>query len=100
MSSNIKLHQRYTINNNDFEVWTEDGKQFCKGLKYIRSEYGIWYFSGKKIHREDGPAIITPSTIYYWVIDGYMYRFDDYISTIKSSDEDMLALILKYGDSK
>ncbi len=52
----------------------------------------------KIIHRTDGPAIIYPDGDIYWLIDGKLFRFKDYIQELKLASEDVSMLILKYGD--
>jgi protein associated with RNAse G/E len=86
-------------------------------------ENKLWYNSSGKYHREDGPAIIYHDGTESWYINRKLHRTDGpaiygndgsvwLIDDIKYynnksfqeaagiSDEDMLLMILKYGDVK
>jgi hypothetical protein len=59
-----------------------------------------WYINGR-FHRTDGPAIIYFNGMKRWYL--YDKRFLDnksYQKVAGISDEDMTAIILKYGDVK
>jgi hypothetical protein len=58
----------------------------------------FWYFNGKN-HRVDGPAIIWYDGEYWWYINGKRYLNNKSFQEAASlSDEDMTAIILKYGN--
>jgi hypothetical protein len=83
-----------------------------------------WLNKNRKLHRVDGPAVIYHDGSMEWLIDGKLHRTDGpayiqcngksswYINSIrcfnnksfqkaaKLSDEDMIAIVLKYGDVK
>lgn len=80
------------------------------------------YFIDSTPHREDGPAVIYPNGTEYWYVHGQLHRTTGPAITLNSgatfwylnnqritsralfqeqanlTDEDMIALILKYGD--
>jgi len=54
-----------------------------------------WYNEDGEYHREDGPAVILPNDI-YWYINGYSYTFDWWCIESNKSDEDKMMLRLRY----
>jgi hypothetical protein len=60
-----------------------------------------WYNNQKHFHREDGPAVISSRGGISWYIDGSRYYNNKTFQLAANlSDEDMLAMILKYGNVK
>lgn len=91
----------------------------------VIDEYGQrWFNANKDLHREDGPAWIMPSGTQAWFRNGKHHRIDGpaivwygadtgwYVNNIRVfnnkefqkaanlTDEEMTALILKYGNVK
>ncbi len=61
----------------------------------------VVYYFRKNYHRLDGPAIIYYNGITRWFINGTMFTDDkSYQIAAGLSDEDMIAIILKYGSVK
>jgi hypothetical protein len=59
-----------------------------------------WYKDGKH-HREDGPAYISANGTLGWWISGIKYFNNmSFQKAAKLSDEDMTAIVLKYGNVK
>lgn len=56
-----------------------------------------WWSHGCQ-HREDGPATITPRKIEWYLNGERINSMDEYRVLLGLSDEDVIALILKYGD--
>jgi hypothetical protein len=66
-------------------------------------EYGTqrWYNEKKQYHRTDGPAIIWPDLTCYWYTNGTKYHDNkSFQKAANLSDEDMIAIVLKYGNVK
>lgn len=60
-----------------------------------------WMDDRQRWHRIDGPAILYDDGDMSWYINGMNVSTNaDYQMFARISDEDMLALILKYGDIK
>jgi hypothetical protein len=60
----------------------------------------LWYINGK-LHRTDGPAIYGNDRHQLWFIDDIRYYNNKSFQEAASlSDEDMIAIVLKYGDVK
>ncbi len=64
----------------------------------------VWYMDSI-MHRTDGPAFIrninNPSSQVYWYVDGLAYRNNkEYKEASGISDEDMVAMVIKYGNVK
>lgn len=57
-----------------------------------------WYLHGKR-HREDGPSIIwADGHQEWWVNDKRMHNNKSFQKAAKLTDQDVTALILKYGN--
>ena len=60
--------------------------------------FKVWRNKAGNLHRTDGPAMIVMDQN-IWFLNGWPYSSNKQFQTAaKLSDEDMLALILKYGD--
>ena len=60
--------------------------------------FKVWRNKAGNLHRTDGPAIITMDHN-IWYLNGWPYwRNKAFQEAAKLSDEDMLTLILKYGN--
>lgn len=55
------------------------------------------YWLNGKLHRDDGPAIVFASGKHFWYLNGDSY-YDrrKYQADANLSDEDMVALLLRY----
>jgi hypothetical protein len=65
-------------------------------------DYGTqeWYINDR-FHRTDGPAIIYFNGMKRWYLYGKrFYNNKSYQEAANITDEDMIAMILKYGDVK
>jgi hypothetical protein len=59
----------------------------------------IWCNKKGQFHREDGPAYINPDGYQSWYTNGkYHHTNKSFQKAANLSDEDMTAMILKYGD--
>lgn len=76
------------------ELHREDGPAF---IEHDNTQH--WYLNGLR-HRTDGPAIIYPDGRTSWYVNGGFRITDSKTFQFKAgvSDEDMVALILKYGE--
>ena len=54
-------------------------------------------FRWRKIHREDGPAVIYPDGEVEWWLNGKEYSFSDWIKLVNITDEGKMELVLYYG---
>jgi hypothetical protein len=55
----------------------------------------------EKLHRTDGPAVTYADGTQYWYVSGFWYRDNkSFQEAANLSDEDMTAIILKYGNIK
>jgi hypothetical protein len=59
-----------------------------------------WFNNAGQYHRTDGPAFIFVINGYVeWVINGYTYYDNkEFQKAANLSDEDMTAIVLKYGN--
>jgi hypothetical protein len=58
----------------------------------------VWYINNKK-HRIDGPAYVDNDDNMLWYINGNLYVDNKSFQLAAGiSDEDMIAIILKYGN--
>ena len=100
MSTNVSNRSEFTIDRAGSKTWTLNGEYHrLDGPAIIQVDGGEWWFKHDEYHRLDGPAIILPDSRKYWAVAGEQYYSNkEYQEAAKLSDEDMLALILKYGD--
>jgi hypothetical protein len=60
-----------------------------------------WFNKNRKLHREDGPAVIYSDGYKSWWINDKIYISNKYFQEAAGiTDEDMTAIILKYGNVK
>lgn len=60
--------------------------------------FKVWRNKAGNLHRTDGPAMIVMDQN-IWFLDGRPYSSNkEFQTAAKLSDEDMFALILKYGN--
>ncbi len=84
-------------------VYHVNGVWFYKDRVITRSNGPAWiegndeyWFKNGVIHRMDGPAEVRSNgTIIYWWINGQTYSYSKFLQ--QQTDEDKIALILKYG---
>jgi hypothetical protein len=96
MSNSIvtKYENQYWYNEED-QLHREDGPAAI----HINGAY-VWYRNGK-VHRTDGPAEMSPdNTLYWYVVDKKYFDNKSFQKAANLSDEDMTAMILKYGNVK
>jgi hypothetical protein len=81
------------------EWWINERRHRIDGPAYIRSDgYQEWYRNGEW-HRTDGPAVTYYDGTQTWFIDGTLYfNNKSFQKAANLSDEDMLTMILKYGN--
>jgi hypothetical protein len=58
-----------------------------------------WYDENGQYHRTDGPAVILHNNVKRWYLNGHRY-YDNKSFQLAAdlSDEDMIAIVLKYGN--
>jgi starvation-inducible outer membrane lipoprotein len=56
----------------------------------------LWYLNGQ-LHRTDGPAVEWADGSRQWWINGQWFSFKDWSEEVDVSDEERMALILKWG---
>jgi hypothetical protein len=90
------------------KIITDKGTQIWRNKKYQHHRTDgpaiircngtqIWYINGKK-HRVDGPAYIRKDRNLWYVNSERIYDNKSFQSAANITDEDMLAMILKYGN--
>lgn len=79
--------------------WYQDGYLHrLDGPAVIRADGSECWFKKGRVHRTNGPAVIEKDEC-RWYINDIQYRNNQsYQGAAKLSDEDMLILVLKYGD--
>jgi hypothetical protein len=55
----------------------------------------LWYLNGK-LHRKNGPAIISAHGSEKWYLGGVEFTFNEWLEKVKISEEEKLLLILKF----
>ena len=89
--------------NNGMEQWFHHGLLHRHdGPAVIGNEYTAW-LQHNEYHRLDGPAIMDtdPNSPHRWVIHDVIYHNNqDYQKAANLTDEDMIILILQYGNIK
>ena len=87
----------------DIEYWHADFDmfgEFCvlyNGTGHA-TESHTRYYSYKKLHRRNGPAIIY-TDCRFWYVDGSNYKSNkEYQEAANLSDEEMTIIVLKYGN--
>jgi hypothetical protein len=82
--------------------YNEDGQYHRENgpAKFFVSGSQVWYIDGRR-HRDDGPAFIDENGYQEWHVNDRRY-FDNktFQETAGISDEDMVAIVLKYGNVK
>jgi hypothetical protein len=59
----------------------------------------FWFNKNRHWHREDGPALIYNNGDQAWYINNFRHRDNkSFQSAAGISDEDMIAIVLKYGN--
>lgn len=93
-----KLQKRYSYDG--VEEWTLNGFTHREdGPAVIYPNGSKYWYRYNQLHRLDGPAIMRYNNTYEWYIEGrrmysnYQFKFYSEIS-----EEDLLSLVLKYGD--
>jgi hypothetical protein len=82
--------------------WYKNSKRHREdGPAYIGFDgYQLWFIDGLR-HKTDGPGEINQDGSYYFWVNGKFYTHNKAFQLAAGiSDEDMLAMILKYGDVK
>jgi hypothetical protein len=93
--SSINEYGRTVFKNSDGLYHRTDGPAYISPLGYC-----AWYNNGVP-HREDGPARISykDGNMYSWIVNGIEYfNNKSFQKAAKLSDEDMIAIVLKYGN--
>ncbi len=81
------------------ETYNTTGKEIEEGAWCILSGGSRHYWVNGKYHRIGGPAVIYHDGRYGWNIRGYsFYSNKSYQAAAKLSDEEMLILVIKYGN--
>jgi hypothetical protein len=92
-----------TIFGDGTKTWYDDDQQRHRvdgpAVTFINgSEH--WFIHGRR-HRSDGPAVIYPTGDYSrdWYINGTLYYTNkSYQEAADLTDEEMIVIILKYGN--
>ncbi len=80
----------------EFDIHGDDGPMCVKWPSGRTS-----YYLGDIAHRTDGPAIIERDGTQEWFINGIgYYNNQDFQLAAGVSDEDMVAMVIKYGNVK
>lgn len=89
------------IRHDGTERWFINGKKHRIGGPAVTKRNGteFWWYQDGLLHRTDGPAIIgTDNKLWWYIRDIRIPNRQMYQKYSKLSDEDMVALILKYGE--
>jgi hypothetical protein len=81
------------------QIWyNEDGKLHrTDGPAIISANGHQYWYQHDNLYREDGPAQIWPRGDVDWWLNGNMYTFEDWLDIVNISDESKVMLKLKYG---
>lgn len=55
-----------------------------------------WYIQGQR-HRTDGPAMEFDNGHIMWWLNGQAFTFDQWLSQVADSEEERVALLLRFG---
>jgi hypothetical protein len=82
------------------QCWYKNNKLHREdGPAYIGKNGTRYWYKNNKLHRTDGPAVSRIDGIQYWFInDERCINGKSFQKAAKLTDEDMLAIVLKYGD--
>jgi uncharacterized protein len=95
ITRSISIFGWVTYENLHGNLHREDGPAHISpfGNKY-------WYINNKR-HREDGPAVIYSDGLTEWHVNNHQYTTNSsFQKAANLSDEDMTAIVLKYGNIK
>jgi uncharacterized protein YfaQ (DUF2300 family) len=70
-------------------------------MKYLRSQLtgaDMWINEQRQLHRQGGPAYILEEHKEWWINGTRYYNNKSFQKAANLSDEDMIAIVLKYGN--
>jgi hypothetical protein len=89
------------IDNRGTQIWRNEYGQYHRenGPSLIEKNGNqVWFINGE-YHRTDGPAVTFHNKKLYWYINGIRYfNNKSFQKAANLNDEDIIAIILKYGD--
>jgi ribosomal protein S16 len=81
----------------DFQIVIYDAVEQPDG-SYLNNKGTIgWYNKHGRVHKEDGPAMITESGAIFWYHNGVRMTFEDWLTKSTASDEHKMMLRLQYA---
>lgn len=83
------------------DITYEDFKNLddCSGNYCVSFPHGVQWMTDNKVHRIGAPAVIRKNGNMVWFVRGSFYTDNaSYQKAAGLTSEDMLAMILKYGD--
>lgn len=81
--------------------WYEHGERHrLDGPAVIDNDGSEAWFERGQLHRLDGPAFTNQRGIYWYIRGNYIKTAERYQFLSGKSDEEMMLLILKYGEIK
>ncbi len=84
---------------NIIEVWTKNIRRIYKRDYFDCKFLNRWFYKDKPIHRTDGPAITYSNGMIRYYYDGrWIHDSELFILLTNMTEEDFLALVLKYGE--
>jgi hypothetical protein len=91
------------IDKNGIQKWYNEKRQYHRingpAIIHVNGDQ-VWYVDGE-LHRTDGPAYISINGYTVWYVNGRCYHDNkSFQESAKLNDEDMIAIVLKYGDVK
>jgi hypothetical protein len=91
----------YYKNNNGTEFWRDEKGQYHRedGPAAIYPSGNSYWYNKGVLHREDGPAVVWNNGEQEWRINGIPhYNNKSFQIAANLSDEDLIAIVLKYGN--
>jgi len=88
------------INSQGDQEWYINGSLHREdGPAYISHDGHMEWWQNNKLHRIDGPAVVlTPKNLAWYVVGVAYGTNNDYQQAASITDEEMLAVVLKYGN--
>jgi hypothetical protein len=86
----------YTKSTRQFQIVMYEAMEQPDG-SYLNNQGTIaWYNKEGKVHKEDGPAIITNGGDILWYHHGTRYSFANWLTVTPASEEHKMLLRLQY----
>ena len=85
------------MSNRDYHIKKYAAVEQSDG-SYLHEDGDVcWYNRIGQLHREEGPAVISPNGDVEWWLNGNYYFVDDWLIKLNKSDECKMMLRLQYA---